>query len=658
MKKLLAVIIVSISPLLAFAEGEPLTCPEATYLANSRWATAPAGGIAGPVVYRLSTTLSADVPREVSVAALERAVDAWNKVTCAEGARPSFYMQRGQDHPAADNGGAADTTTHVIYWQESGWQSDSFAIAMASTQILTDSGYIITSDIAFNGELFNFRAKGTDENMYGCSATGEDADKCYDLEQIALHELGHFIGFDHVPCTDAIMFPIADPSRNAIGLSQHERAGLCALYPPRPTSTARTFGEACDAGAPCASALTCLTSASGTYGLCTMLCESSAGCPDAYMCNTTSASVGFCRPGTSINQGYPDDLCGSCVEGEDCASGLCVKDGVHTLGICTLPCDPTGDAGIAGMCPIGMDCIASDDGYICWPRSDFDCADAGELMGLNEECYDQAASAFTSCEDLHICFVFRALATGKRGACIPYCNNSDKPCEIPGQTCCYGVDERGSCLSTPPVGPGHGGCFQLQREGQLCSLPTHSVCQNGHECIMSDPDNPQSARCYKRCDNAACGINQNCIAYDNGLMVCCNRGTGQTGQPACEPAARTYEIGVTCSSDNDCTLGLCLSGPGGSACTRLCDYANPCPGNIDVNADNLPDGGFDCTALPPNPGAYCWPKEGPAPVPDPRNITPPSGCSCRSAEPPSSGALFAIALLGLFWLRRRRVFCA
>jgi len=56
----------------------------------------------------------------------------------------------------------------------------------------------MTSDIEFNAVHFDWRYSDS-----GC--TGGDAG-CYDLLTVAIHEVGHWFGFAHVLCTDAVMY--------------------------------------------------------------------------------------------------------------------------------------------------------------------------------------------------------------------------------------------------------------------------------------------------------------------------------------------------------------------------------------------------------------------------------------------------------------------
>lgn len=108
---------------------------------------------------------------------------------------------------------------------------------LASTNILVDdtTGEIVEADIFFNTA------------SQWSVAPGGEADK-YDLESVALHEIGHLSGLAHsalgeteikpdggrrVLAAEAVMFPIAYPAGNILGrsLRSDDIAGISELYP-------------------------------------------------------------------------------------------------------------------------------------------------------------------------------------------------------------------------------------------------------------------------------------------------------------------------------------------------------------------------------------------------------------------------------------------
>jgi hypothetical protein len=56
--------------------------------------------------------------------------------------------------------------------------------------------------------------------------------RAFDLRNTLVHEMGHFIGFDHTPVQDATMFASADTCEVAKrDLASDDMMGVCAVYP-------------------------------------------------------------------------------------------------------------------------------------------------------------------------------------------------------------------------------------------------------------------------------------------------------------------------------------------------------------------------------------------------------------------------------------------
>lgn len=77
-------------------------------------------------------------------------------------------------------------------------------------------GQIIKSDILFNPNT-QYTTNGT------ATASAQD------LQTVATHEIGHFLGLDHTGVVKAVMFPFAPPSEHT--LSYDDDAGIATLYP-------------------------------------------------------------------------------------------------------------------------------------------------------------------------------------------------------------------------------------------------------------------------------------------------------------------------------------------------------------------------------------------------------------------------------------------
>jgi MYXO-CTERM domain-containing protein len=103
--------------------------------------------------------------------------------------------------------------------------SDPNMVAITVTAFSTVSGEIFDADIAVNGVNFDF-ADVTDENA--CNA---DSNPPFDLRSILIHEMGHFIGFDHAPELDSTMYfsaPVCETQKRTLSIDDIN--GLCTVY--------------------------------------------------------------------------------------------------------------------------------------------------------------------------------------------------------------------------------------------------------------------------------------------------------------------------------------------------------------------------------------------------------------------------------------------
>lgn len=117
---------------------------------------------------------------------------------------------------------------------------DATTLAITLTSYSVESGEIFDADIVFNlaEHAFEVLADG-----FACSALDEE-DQPFDVENTLVHEIGHFVGLDHVgnrnlPVTAqnplasaATMFGSAQPCEtNKRDLTNDDIDGVCAIYP-------------------------------------------------------------------------------------------------------------------------------------------------------------------------------------------------------------------------------------------------------------------------------------------------------------------------------------------------------------------------------------------------------------------------------------------
>lgn len=736
-------------------QAQPLNCSASgpTYFPRGdHWA--PQNNI---VEYRISNQSVKGFASVSTVAgAIQRAMDTWMGVRCGglscsdvecDGSGPIPYLRatRGADYPARYSNDEVDIVIqqigsppqpwqvdHVISFIPSGWTAnvaDQDTLALTISTQLKDSGYVLTSDIYFNDEFWKWRV----------GASGCKSGNCYDVERVALHELGHFLGLHHVTCAGAIMYPSGNAGDETHVLTDNEKEGMCRMYPPTPrdiscglgdpSPSCKGFGQACKASNECqlpdassGATAVCAPSDSGPmYQFCTFACDSTSDCPTGYTCGQTIpyfqvggpfgvvSNIGkICIPGPNFagsglvtgggcscnttgscdadcscdpdcvggpgsGGGGNQQVCTACTTGDQCVTGMCVDN------LCVNTCIPGANA-----CGPGFECTPTNGVFsVCWPdATNTTCLNAGGSgASLNEVCFlentqNASDSWHNPCGADLACFYFRPRPQGQVGACVTYCNASDRACAA-GLTCCYGLDAEGNCIDTPSQMGQLGGCFNLRREGESCVLAENSICHEGLGC-WNFGDASTSA-CYRECPNGTeCTAKSTCntLSDKQGNPVanlCCDNEIGRASNgTVCAPSSSTdfRDIGALCNVNSDCDSGLCLHYDNTAACSRTCRLGagNSCPSDSDVNGDGIPDGTFTCRSI--NGDGHCWPDDGPiefdvdctveGTAPECNSgIQAPGGC-CAATGPQARGTALVnlmpwLLLLGWRWrLQRRR----
>lgn len=108
------------------------------------------------------------------------------------------------------------------------WDFDRNVIAVTTTTFRERSGEILDADIELNEADFDF----TTVDGPPCGASSSASCVSTDLQNTATHEIGHFLGLDHVDDPDATMFASARVGETAKrALSEDEERAVCEIYP-------------------------------------------------------------------------------------------------------------------------------------------------------------------------------------------------------------------------------------------------------------------------------------------------------------------------------------------------------------------------------------------------------------------------------------------
>lgn len=161
---------------------------------------------------------------------------------------------------------------------------DSLAVTI---NVYNDNGILVDSDILFNPGI-----------LYSTEITNTPVDR-YDLQSVATHEIGHFLGLDHSSILAATMFPtIGEGTNYARVLSADEVSAIGAVYPNAAFLTRGAI-----------SGTVRLTSNAVVYGA-VVVAVNSSGQPVASAVTDPSGNyfIGGLTPGTYTVYAEPMDL--------------------------------------------------------------------------------------------------------------------------------------------------------------------------------------------------------------------------------------------------------------------------------------------------------------------------------------------------------------
>ncbi|MFT4702583.1 MAG: hypothetical protein ACI81R_000268 [Bradymonadia bacterium] len=365
---------------------------------------------------------------------------------------------------------------HVIEFYEDPWPAElgEASIVFATTlSVYTQTGSDcrnLRADLVFNAGTHAFTVNADEGGT--------------DLQTVATHEVGHWLGLDHSSVPQATMgFEYAGREQRI--LHADDVAGVDALYPP---------------DCPCARDEDCLSGEICEAGECVPRpCEGDEDCAVGLLCDLASAScvpppcasdadcLGDQRCDTGAGDCVPTGACPTCRECEiadDCGGQpyQCV-DGVARERVCTSLCTSTRD------CPGDSACFTVDEQpfSICLNED----AAADGICPIGYECTPRPCD-LVPCADDELCDASGECApTGGADGCI-VCDVCENDLDCPGGTCwsfsgqrvcstlCSGDADcpRGTECQVFAVGDmSQQLCLNPLRSGSAC--PTDFVCGEG-----------------------------------------------------------------------------------------------------------------------------------------------------------------------------------
>jgi hypothetical protein len=168
--------------------------------------------------------------RNISFATADRiigqAFQEWAGADCGGGTKPSFAVW----DLGAPFGGIVCATpefnptkpnANVWMFRDDDWpyEGQASTLALTSTLFDTKTGALLDADVEINSFAVEITTTTTNVKK--------------DLQSIATHEAGHFLGLAHSPVKEATMFAqyqAGDLSYRSLGAD--DASGVCAVYPP------------------------------------------------------------------------------------------------------------------------------------------------------------------------------------------------------------------------------------------------------------------------------------------------------------------------------------------------------------------------------------------------------------------------------------------
>ncbi len=148
--------------------------------------------------------------------AVRNAIDEWNGI---DGSTIQLVEDASPGTQARTDW--ASNSIHLVWWDEtnaSGYFPNGSGTVAITPVWFFNNGQIVDADVLFNGKGFSF-------------STSQQPGR-YDIQDVAVHELGHLVGLDHTGWAGGSMYPYVDPTVILHrSLSSDERMGMRAVYP-------------------------------------------------------------------------------------------------------------------------------------------------------------------------------------------------------------------------------------------------------------------------------------------------------------------------------------------------------------------------------------------------------------------------------------------
>lgn len=209
--------ILAVVPLVGVALALLYTTPAFSYLPNLNGAT-PWSWQGGNTHWNLNTNVGSNIVGGPVAPVLSNSFGSWATA-------PNTVLHISQGATTTSTTAGNDGVNLICFVcndsqfnNSNGSVSDTIAFTIDTVQ---SNGQIIDADMLFNPK-FTF--------LVGTAACPSGNANCEDLQSIATHEIGHFLGLDHSAIAAAVMYPFqGDVAVRNLGYD--DVAGISSIYP-------------------------------------------------------------------------------------------------------------------------------------------------------------------------------------------------------------------------------------------------------------------------------------------------------------------------------------------------------------------------------------------------------------------------------------------
>jgi hypothetical protein len=207
------------------------------------------------VTYSMHYLASKQIDLPTATSVMDRAFAVWMETSCPEGGPPAIKVDRRFGNVACTlhEYNQTDANANAILFRDDVWpyESASNVLGLTTVTYSRKTGAIFDVDMEINA-------------THRLSADDTVPPNSYDLQSIATHEAGHFLGLAHSTDRSATMTPQYTSGTDSFRmLAEDDIGGICSVYPPNSPS-------ACDPNPRQGFSPTCGIFPSGDGGKCSV----------------------------------------------------------------------------------------------------------------------------------------------------------------------------------------------------------------------------------------------------------------------------------------------------------------------------------------------------------------------------------------------------